>query len=82
MGAADIRDAFNLVARPAYDCVRATLNYERKGGTEFQRLTFAGRRSDGNAFEVRSELLRPGTDANIAAREVAQKLLDKKEPLT
>lgn len=81
MGVADLVESFNAVAAPKYAATNATMAYERKGGSEFQRLTFIGRREDGTAFEQKSELLRAETDLNTAARQVAQALLDKQAPL-
>lgn len=75
MGAADLREAFNAVAAPRYTASKALLNYERKDDTDFQRLTFSGHAADGTPFEVKSDLLRPGTDVNQAARDTAQRLI-------
>lgn len=80
MGAADLRDGFNAVAAPAFNCDRATLHYERAHDVEWQVLTFSGSAADGAPFETRSERLRAGTDVNLAARAVAQTFLDQGKP--
>lgn len=80
MGASDLRDAFNAVSAPAFNCQRATLGYEHASDVEWQVLAFAGTAADGAPFETRSPRLRPGTDVNLAARATAQQLLDKGRP--
>lgn len=77
MAASDLRDNFNAVASPAFNCTRATLHYERAHDVESQVLTFTGAAADGSPFEVKRPPLRPGTDVNLAARAVAQTLLDQ-----
>jgi hypothetical protein len=77
MGASDLRDAFNQVAAPAYNCTQATLHHERAHDVESQVLTFIGASSGGAPFEIQSGPLRPGADVNLAARATAQQLLDK-----
>lgn len=81
MGVSDLKDAFNSIAGPRYTCDKAYLGYERQNDVEWQRLTFSGTAADGTAFSTRSDRLRPHTDVNQAAREVAQALLDRKETL-
>lgn len=80
MGASDLRDAFNLVSAPAFNCNRATLSYERANDVEWTVLTFTGTAADGTPFEIKSPRLRPGTDVNMAARATAQQLLDQGKP--
>lgn len=80
MGASDLRDAFNAVAAPAFNCSRATLHYERAHDVESQVLMFTGSATDGSPFEIASTPLRPGTDVNLAARTTAQQLLDRGKP--
>ena len=77
MGASDLRDAFNQVAAPAYNCTQATLHYDRAHDVESQVLTFVGVAADGSRFETESPMLRPGADVNLAARATAQQLLDQ-----
>lgn len=79
MGASDLRDSFNQVAAPAYNCTQATLHYERAHDVESQVLTFIGAAADGTAFEIKSAALRPGADVNAAARATAQQLLDQRK---
>jgi hypothetical protein len=81
MAAADLRDAFNAVSEPRFTCQRALLGYETRDQTQFQRLTFSGTGADGTVFDIRSDLLRPGIDVNLAARVVAQRLLDQPKPI-
>lgn len=80
MGASDLRDAFNAVAAPAFNCARATLGYVRAHDVESQVLTFIGSATDGSPFEIKSAPLRPGADVNAAARATAQQLLDQGKP--
>lgn len=82
MGVSDLKDNFNSIAGPRYTCLKAYLAYEQADGAEWQRLTFSGTAADGTEFSVQSELLPPHTDVNQAARETAQALLDRKEPLS
>lgn len=80
MAATDLRDAFNAISEPSFTCVRALLTYEPGDNIQFQRLTFSGTGADGSVFEVRSDRLRPGTDVNLAAADVARKLLEDRKP--
>lgn len=80
MGASDLREAFNSVSAPAFNCSRATLEYDRAHDVESQILTFTGTAADGAPFEIKSPALRPGTDVNLAARATAQTLLDQGKP--
>lgn len=80
MGASDLRDSFNLVSAPAFNCQRATLGYEHANDVEWTVLTFSGNAADGAPFEIKSPRLRPGTDVNLAARAAAQQLLDQGKP--
>lgn len=76
MGVADLRDAFNAVARPAFVCDRATLGYVSHEGRQWQILRFSGRTAAGAPFEAESDRLDNGVDVNLAARAVAQGLVD------
>jgi hypothetical protein len=80
MGVADLRAAFNNVAEPVFSCQRATLSYKNEHDRQFQILSFSGTDAAGKPFSINSEMLRPGTDVNLAAAAVAQSLLDRKEP--
>lgn len=80
MGASALRDAFNLVASPTFNCARATLSYVKAHDVESQVLTFVGSAADGAPFEIRSEPLRAGADENAAAGTTAQQLLDRGKP--
>lgn len=82
MGVADLRNAFNEIARPRYVCQKALSDYERGEGGELQVIRFSGTGADGNSFEVRSESFSPNLDPVEIARKTAQALLDKQEPLT
>lgn len=80
MGASDLRENFNAVCAPAFNCSRATLDYVRAHDVESQVLTFIGSAADGSPFEIASPPLRPGADVNLAARATAQQLLDQGKP--
>lgn len=82
MSVSDLREAFNSVASPRYTCDRALLNYDRTEGREWQLLTFSGRGADGNGFEIVSGKVGPSGDLAQAARETAQRLLDRQAALT
>lgn len=77
MAARDLRDAFNAVADGEYVATTALLDYERAHDTEFQILSFHGRKRDGTPFEATSAKLRRDYDVILAARETAQALLDR-----
>lgn len=80
MGVADLVSAFNLVGGPAgLSCNKALLTYVRKDAKEFQRLAFSGTDSAGVAFEIKSDLIRPGGDLIRASRDTAQMLLDQRK---
>lgn len=81
MGAADLRNAFNLVSEPVASCTQATLGYDRSTGTEFQILEFSGSYSDGASFSIRSEPLPREADVILAARKTAERLLKQGVPL-
>lgn len=81
MAVTDLVDAFNSVSLPRFTCVRAKLAYEMRDATQFQRLTFSGTASDNLVFEIKSDLLRPDTDVNEAAKAVAKRLLDQPHPI-
>lgn len=80
MAATDLRDAFNAVSEPTFTCAKALLGYEHKDEIQFQRMFFSGTGADGSVFDVRSTLLRPGTDVNLAAAAVARQLLEDRKP--
>lgn len=78
MAASDLRDAFNAVSSPAYNCTQATLHYERAHDVESQVLTFMGVSAGGASFEIQSKQIQPGDiDVNAVARQTAQQLLDQ-----
>lgn len=77
MSASDLRDAFNSVAAPAFNCQRATLHYVKAHDVESQVLTFMGASAAGQPFTIESSPLRPDTDVNQAAKAAAQQFLDK-----
>lgn len=81
MGVGELREAFNSISAPAgITCRQALLDYERHNDVESQILLFRGTDADGNAFEIKSDRLRPNTDVNQAAKETAQRLLDQRKP--
>lgn len=80
MGSSDLRDAFNLIAAPAFNCELATLHYVQAHDVESQVLTFTGSAADGTPFTIESAPLRAGTDVNLAAKATAQQLLDRGKP--
>lgn len=75
MAARDLKNMFNLIAAPAFNCSTALLGMERSHDTEWQRLTFSGTKATGGAFTVQSGLIRPGADVNSEAANVARKLI-------
>lgn len=85
MGVGELREAFNSTSQPAFTCTLALLDYERtidpdtKRTKESQILLFRGTAADGSPFEIKSEPLKGGIDLNIAAKAVAQKLLDQRK---
>ena len=81
MAVADLIDAFNSVSEPRFTCVKALQWYETKDQTQFQRLRFSGTGENGNVFKIESDLLRPDTDLNEAARAVARRLLNQPAPI-
>lgn len=78
MGAADLRAAFNSVASPQYTATMAFMSYERSDGKEWSRLLFMGTRASGDKFEAKSELLPPGADVVLGAKQTAQRLIEEK----
>ena len=80
MGVANLAAAFNEVSGVRFNCTRAYLSYKQAHDSEWQVIRFCGTGPDGTAFEVSSPMLRAGTDLAAAARQVAQTLLDRKEP--
>lgn len=85
MGIGELRAAFNEICQPAFTCTLALLDYEREqlnGKTvEWQVLLFRGTSADGKPFEIKSERHSGDIDLNVAAKEVAQKLLlDQRKP--
>lgn len=79
-GVKGLREAFNAVANPVFNCTLALLDYERKHDTEFQILTFRGNSAEGKPFTINSEDLRPGSDLGEACRETAKRLLAQEIP--
>lgn len=79
MGVKELKDSFNLVASPDATARKAFLNYKVQGGVQYQLLTFEGSWSDGEAFEIMSNLVRPNGDPIIAARETASMLLSRRQ---
>lgn len=82
MGVNELRDMFNLIAAPAFTCSKAFLGYERKHDTEWQKITFSGTTAAGEPFVKESALLRPGTDVNMVARDIATAMVQPKGPPT
>lgn len=82
MATVDLKNAFNAVADGEYIATRATLGYERAHDTEWQVITFYGRKRDGSPFEAASARLRPDTDLIGAARDTAQAMLDQDKAKT
>lgn len=80
MGIADIRDAFNQVARPAYSCSTAYHRYTRDVDGEKQMLEFRGRDADGAEFSIEANDLPSGSDLQVIAAQTAKRLLDKGNP--
>lgn len=81
MGVKDLRDAFNEVATPDAACMKALLEYETQGGTQWQVLYFSGNYADGSGFSIKSDRIRPNADVNQAARDTAARLLDQKRAI-
>lgn len=86
MGSGELRENFNAVSQPAFTCTMALLDYERttdpdtKKTKESQILLFRGTAADGTPFEIKSDPITGGVDLNLAAKAVAQKLLDQRKP--
>lgn len=80
MGIADIRDAFNQVARPAYSCSTAYHRYTRDDAGEKQMLEFSGRDQNGAEFKITASDLPSGSDLQAIAAETAQRLLEEGNP--
>jgi hypothetical protein len=78
MGARELKEAFNEVAKPAAVCQVALLEYLPGQGTEWQILFFSGNYADGTGFSIKSDRLRPGAEVNDAARATAEQLLQRK----
>lgn len=76
MGIADLKDAFNAVALPAFTCTRALMTMEQANGAEWQRLHFSGISAAGVPFDVTSDRVRSNDDLATEARATAQRLLD------
>ena len=74
MGILDIRAAFSDALPAGYSCSAAWLSYEQHADIQWQRLRFRGTGPGGEAFEVRSDQLRPETDLHAAARKLAKGL--------
>lgn len=80
MGAKDLREAFNSISQPIYNCTMALLDYERAHDVEWQVLTFRGKDQTGVDFAITSGRLQPGVDVNQAARDTAERLLQQGKP--
>ena len=79
MGIRELREAFNAVGQPGFVASRALLHMVHVGPVEMTKLTFYGIGPDGVAFEVTSDPLPAGTDVNVAAGQVARKLIEDHE---
>jgi hypothetical protein len=75
MSVAGLRDAFNSVSAPQYNCQKAFMATERSDGKEWSRLIFRGTRADGTPFETASDLVPGNSDVMLAAKQTAQKLI-------
>jgi hypothetical protein len=80
MGTKQLREAFNDAAGPEATCTMALLDYVQQGGTEWQILSFYGSYADGTPFEVKSQRIRPNGSVEVAARETAQGMLQRRKP--
>lgn len=78
MGARELRDAFNQVAVSAASCVKALLEYEQAGGTEYQVVYFSGSYADGSGFAIRSDRIPIGGDVMQMAKATAERVLKQK----
>lgn len=78
MGVKELREAFNAVSGP-FQAEKAFLSTWRDEARnrEMTILSFSGIGPNGEAFDAYSDPLPGGTDVNLAAREVAQKLIQQ-----
>lgn len=79
MGSADLRSAFNDAAAPYYTASTATMSQKMSGGIQQSILEFKGTDADGQPFEVKSNLIRPGGDVMQVARETAAAIVQQKK---
>ncbi len=80
MGVGELRESFNAVASPIYVAQMAFLHYTRAHDTEWQVVTIRGTDDAGATFEAVSDPLPPHTDLNQAAKELAQAMIDQRNP--
>ena len=78
MGVREIKDSFNLVANPDATANQAFLDYKTQGNVQYQVLSFKGSWSDGEAFSILSDLIRPNGDPVLVARSTAAQLLERR----
>lgn len=78
MGVQELREAFNAVGAPAFNCQQAFLGYTRAHDAEWQVLTFHGTDDTGASFVIVSDPIRPSGDVNAAAAATAQRLIDQR----
>jgi hypothetical protein len=74
-GVTQLRQSFNAVSSPRYECTLALMDTHRAHDVEFQVLTFVVTSADGVASSVVSRHIRPGEDVNAVAAETAETLV-------
>ena len=74
MGVKELRDAFNEVAAPTANCVKALME-TLPGGV--QKLYFSGNYADGVGFAIESKPIPPSGELVIASRAAAEALLQR-----
>lgn len=75
MSVRELRQAFNEIAAPKFTAEVALLSYVHAHDAESQILTFRGRDGAGNAFEKKTDPLRPKTDLLAATRALATDMI-------
>lgn len=75
MGVQQLRQSFNAVAAPAYNCTLALMDMQRAHDVESPILTFVGTKDTGEKFTISSRAVRRGEDVNLVAAETARGLL-------
>lgn len=75
MGVRELREAFNAAGAPGFVAQKAFLEMTRVENVEMTILKFYGIGPDGTPFEVSSDPLPAGADVNLAAGEVARKMI-------